>query len=124
MLTQNQSCKVLWINFQRVSNVTSTYYSYPDAYHPAELDAQMPPQWELPRDITTHTVSTTADINCDEFPAEFEVEDMPPSSATLHHHYYDPTLTYDPSVSYGPSMATFDPLHRDSFDPLRRTTPV
>ncbi|XP_014273280.3 voltage-dependent calcium channel gamma-5 subunit [Halyomorpha halys] len=83
---------------QRVSNVTSTYYSYPDAYHPSELDVEMPHRWELPRDITTHTVSTTADINCDDFPTDFEVEEMPPlRSPSLRH---------------------------DNFDPLRRTTPV
>lgn len=86
---------------QRVSNVSSTYYSYPDAYHPAELEVDMPPRWDVPRDITSHTVSTTADINCDDFVAEFEVDDLPPLRS--------------PAVSL-----RLEP----SFDPLRRTTPV
>lgn len=54
--------------------MSSTYYSYPeDAYVPAdlELNDHMVRPWDLvreyprdlPRDLTNHTVSTTADVN-------------------------------------------------------------
>ncbi|KYB26182.1 hypothetical protein TcasGA2_TC034817, partial [Tribolium castaneum] len=78
----------------------------------------------FPRDITTNTVSTTADVNCDEFIGE-PYEDYSPS---MQHEF----VTFDldqplplraqSSVSIGSRNGTA----RKTFDSdtLRRTTPV
>uniref|UniRef100_T1IAZ6 Voltage-dependent calcium channel gamma-5 subunit n=1 Tax=Rhodnius prolixus TaxID=13249 RepID=T1IAZ6_RHOPR len=96
---------------QRVSSVTSTYYAYPDdAYHPSELDAEVPSRgWgELPRDLTNHTVSTTADVNsCD------DIGDFSP---------HPDFVTFD--LDEVPPLRTESRAQRSDYDSLRRTTPV
>ncbi|XP_024081278.1 uncharacterized protein LOC106673530 [Cimex lectularius] len=96
---------------QKVSNVSSTYYAYPDdAYHPSELDAEMPPRpWDLPRDLTNHTVSTTADINSCE-----DIGDFSP-----HPEF----VTFDLD-EVPPLRIPSEQRSRSDFDSLRRTTPV
>ncbi|KAF6200770.1 hypothetical protein GE061_005215 [Apolygus lucorum] len=97
---------------QRVSSVTSTYYSYPeDAYHPSELDVDVPIRpWDLPRDLTAHTVSTTADINSCEGP-----EDLSPPHADF--------VSFD--LDEVPPLRTPTGSRRSDYESsLRRTTPV
>lgn len=108
----------------------SAYYDFPPpptiSYQfDAGLDRCEPDHRDFPRDVTTNTVSTTADVNCEEFPPE-------------------PFDDYSPSIQHEHEFVTFDldaplPLRAQSsvsissrsgrkeggnVDTLRRTTPV
>ncbi|RZF45485.1 hypothetical protein LSTR_LSTR009356 [Laodelphax striatellus] len=98
----------------RVSNVSASYYTFPDSTMdtfdtvPIEGEYMTHGGWtDLPRDITTHTVSTTADINsCD------DIGDYSP---------HPDFVTFD--LDSVPPMQTAD-ARRQDYDSLRRTTPV
>ncbi|KAL1130752.1 hypothetical protein AAG570_011993 [Ranatra chinensis] len=68
---------------QRVSNVTSTYYSYPEAYQGLEAEGPVMGWDHLPRDLTTQTVSTTADIVNPYF-VTFDLDAVPPPRTPTH----------------------------------------
>ncbi|XP_075230688.1 stargazin-like protein [Lycorma delicatula] len=96
----------------RVSNVSTSYYTFAETNDnfdtvPIEGSDYIPRPWDLPRDITTHTVSTTADINsCD------DIGDFSP---------HPDFVTFD--LDTVPPIRTPDGRRKD-YDSLRRTTPV
>ncbi|BET02831.1 PMP-22/EMP/MP20/Claudin family [Nesidiocoris tenuis] len=107
---------------QRVSSVSSTYYSYPeDAYVPAdlELNDHMVRPWDLvreyprdlPRDLTNHTVSTTADVNSS--------DELSPQPAMAQDF-----VSFD--LDEVPPLRTPTGSRRSDYETasLRRTTPV
>jgi hypothetical protein len=84
------------------------------------------PGRHFPRDITTNTVSTTADVNCDEYLGE-PFDDYSPS---IQHEF----VTFDldqplpiraqSSVSIGSRNGNGNGRKTFDSDTLRRTTPV
>lgn len=107
----------------------STYYDFPP---PPTISYQFDEHFNreylrnLPRDITTNTVSTTADVNCDEFLSE-PFDDYSPG--VQHEHEF---VTFDldqPIPIRAQSIVSINSRNgtlRKSFDTdtLRRTTPV
>lgn len=114
-----------------IKDINNSFYDFPPpptiSYQFEEMKTfNKDPTRQFPRDVTTNTVSTTADINCDDF---------------LNEQYED----YSPSIQHEHEFVTFDldqalPLHLQNSlpissrtengrkdlnsDSLRRTTPV
>lgn len=108
----------------------ATYYDFPP---PPTISYQFDEHGQFnretmrhfPRDVTTNTVSTTADIACDEFLPE-HYEDYSPS---VHHEHEFVTFDLDqPLPMRAPSIVSINSRNgtRKEFssDTLRRTTPV
>lgn len=107
----------------------STFYDFPPpptiSYQFTEPISRVDPRlFRIPRDATTNTVSTTADIACDEYLSE-AFDDYSPS--IQHEHEF---VTFDldqPLPLRAPSVASISSRSgRKNFESetLRRTTPV
>lgn len=104
----------------------SNFYDFPPpptiSYQFDEHFSREPSGRHFPRDVTTNTVSTTADVNCGEF------EPFDDYSPSIQHEF----VTFDldqPLPLRAPStvsIGTRNENHRKTFDSdtLRRTTPV
>lgn len=105
----------------------STFYHLPPppsiSYHFSEtLNRGDPRSYRIPRDATTNTVSTTADMTCDDYLSE-AFDDYSPS--IQHEHEF---VTFDldqPLPLRAPSIGSISSRKLyDGTDSLRRTTPV
>ncbi|KAK4874645.1 hypothetical protein RN001_014005, partial [Aquatica leii] len=114
-----------------LKDIPSSYYDFPPpptiSYQFQEMKTfNRDTSRHFPRDITTNTVSTTADINCDDFLPE-QYEDYSPS---IPHEHEFVTFDLDQPISlHAQSMLSVNSRHENNrkdfnSDTLRRTTPV
>lgn len=73
----------------------------------------------FPRDVTSNTMSTTADVNCEEFVPE-GYDDYSPS---IQHEHEFVTFDLDQPLPLR-AQSSLSINSRGGGDPLRRTTPV
>ncbi|KAF5285901.1 hypothetical protein FQA39_LY04362 [Lamprigera yunnana] len=114
-----------------LKDIPSSYYDFPPpptiSYQFQEMKTfNRDTSRHFPRDITTNTVSTTADINCDDFLPE-QYDDYSPS---IPHEHEFVTFDLDQALPmHAQSMVSINSRHENNrkdfnSDTLRRTTPV
>lgn len=98
-----------------------TYYAYPNSYHPSELDAEGI-SWGVRRDVTSQTMSTTADVVADEEHPDFVTFDLDRVGSVRS---VDQVVHHEPSI-HGSYHESLHGLNRSflSSDTLHKTTPV
>ncbi|KAF2897051.1 hypothetical protein ILUMI_09130 [Ignelater luminosus] len=114
-----------------LKDISSSFYDFPPpptiSYQFEELKSfNRDASRHFPRDITTNTVSTTADINCDDFLPE-QYDDYSPS---IQHEHEFVTFDLDQPLPIRAQSTVSVNSRNDngkkdfSTDTLRRTTPV
>ncbi|CAH1957496.1 unnamed protein product [Acanthoscelides obtectus] len=99
----------------------STFYDFPP---PPTISYQFPDQrnYRLPRDVTSNTMSTTADVAIEEFLSEQFESDYSPS---IQRECEFVTFDLDqPLPLRAPSVVSINSNRNGRTDTLRRTTPV